>query len=83
MGTQFKTVRWEFDRETFAGHLATWVEAFGRDQVSAVLHVSPKTVEQWSRNQFSEEFPHPHLSNVLTVCNELDIDPRTLFTTSE
>lgn len=83
MVTMYKTVRWEFNGDAFAFAVSEWVLAFGADEVAAMLHVHRSTVQHWSRGVFNVEFPHPSMSNLLTVCNELNINPTLMFTTSE
>jgi transcriptional regulator with XRE-family HTH domain len=47
--------------------------------MAELLGVSKSTVNNWARGNFTSEFPFPHLSNFLIVCNNLDLDPRDFF----
>jgi transcriptional regulator with XRE-family HTH domain len=83
MVTKYRVVYWEFDGEKFARHLEAWVKVVGSKDVAGVIGVSESTLANWVNNRYARGFNHPHLSNLLRTCNELSLDPREFFTTSE
>lgn len=80
MATTYKAVRWAFDGAWFSGVLSEWVANFGTKEVGDMLSVSKSTVHNWCSGNWSDDFPHPHMSNFLVFCNETDTDPRDYFT---
>lgn len=79
MVTTFKIMRWAFNGARFSGVLSEWVANFGAKDVAKMLNVSPSTINNWANGNWSDDFPHPHLSNFLVFCNETDTDPRDFF----
>ena len=79
MGTSYKLMRWAFNNARYSAVLTLWVESFNMKDVADMLGVSKSTINNWKNGNFSEEFPHPHMSNFLVFCNETDSDPRDFF----
>lgn len=79
MNTHYKLVLWEFDTKAFSAAIMALHEHFSYGEMAELIGVSKSTVNNWARGNWSAEFPHPHLSNLLIVCNELDLDPRSFF----
>jgi len=83
MVTKYKVVHWEFDVERFARHIAAWGDTVGYDAVAEVLEMSESAVKQWARGNHHTSYPHPSMMRFLRACNQLSLDPRDFFTTSE
>lgn len=83
MGTTYKVVHWMFDAERFGRHISAWGEVVGFDAIAEVVGVTVATVKAWSRGVTPGEYNHPRMSNFIKICDELSLDPREFFTTSE
>jgi len=83
MVTKYKVVYWEFDAERFARHLSAWMDTVGEQDVADVLGINLSTLRNWRAQKYTGEFRYPAMSNFLKACNELSLDPRDFFTTSE
>jgi transcriptional regulator with XRE-family HTH domain len=79
MVTSYKLMKWAFSNTRFSDVLFLWVSNFSMKEVAEMLGVSKSTVNNWMNGNFSEEFPHPNMSNFLVFCNETDSDPRDFF----
>lgn len=83
MNTTYKFVVWAFDTARFASAVKDLHEHFSWAELSQLLDVSKSTLNNWANGNFSPEFPFPHMSNFLHICNELDLDPREFFVIEE
>lgn len=83
MATKYKVVHWQFDNERFGRHITAWIKAVGVQAIAEVLEVNQQTVTAWGKGKTPGEFNHPRMSNFIKACDELDLDPRDFFTTSE
>jgi len=79
MVTHYKLVNWVFSSARFSSAILQMHDHFSWVELGQLLGVSKSTVNNWANGNFSEEFPHPHMSNLLIVCNTLDLDPRDFF----
>lgn len=79
MNIHYKLVNWEFSQTRFSAAITQMHENFSWVELGELLGVSKSTVNNWANGNFSEAFPRPHLSNLLVVCNTLDLDPRDFF----
>lgn len=83
MVTKYRVVHWQFDNERWARHISAWIEAVGVEAIAEVLDLNIQTVKAWSRGGGAWDFNHPRMSNFIKACDELSLDPRDFFTTSE
>lgn len=54
-------------------------EHFSWVELGEILGVSKNTVNNWANGNWQDGFEHPHLSNFVTVCNMMDLDPRDFW----
>ncbi len=83
MVTRYIVVHWQFDLERFSRHIKAWCEAVGYDTVAMAIGVSKPTVTRWANGGYGGVHDHPNMDNFIKACDELSLDPRDFFTTSE
>lgn len=83
MVTKYKVVHWEFDSARWGRHITAWIKAVGAETIAEVLDVNKQTVAAWGKGHTPGDFNHPRMSNFIKACDELSLDPRDFFTTSE
>lgn len=83
MVTKYKVVHWEFDSERFSRHIGAWMDTVGEQDVADVVGVHLSTLRNWRNRKFTTPFTFPSMGYFLRTCNELSLDPRDFFTTSE
>lgn len=76
MTTIYKLVNWRFNGALFAEHIQNAIDAMGSEVLAKAVGVHPQTVSAWGRGGWKADFPFPSMSNFLTTCNALDLDPR-------
>ncbi len=74
-----KLMAWGFNRAYFSQAIASWLKEFSRGELAEIVGVHPTTIDHWSRNQFNDHFSYPSMTNLLIVCNELDLNPTEMF----
>lgn len=79
MNIRYSLVNWVFHQTAFASAILLMHDTFTWIELGGLLGVSKSTVNNWANGNFSEQFPHQHMSNLLIVCNMLDLDPREFF----
>jgi hypothetical protein len=79
MGAKYHIYEFEFDVEAWAQALENKLSGKDVDFYANVVGCSPSILRQWTRGQVNEKFPHPSMNLFLSVCNELDLDPRQFF----
>lgn len=83
MVTKYRVVHWEFDSARFGRHVTAWIKVVGAEAIAEVIGVTPASVKAWGKGDVPGEFNHPRMSNFIKLCDELSLDPRDFFTTSE
>lgn len=83
MNTRYKIVAWGFDIKAFASAIMALHEHFSWEELAELIGCSKSTVYNWANGNFSDEFPWPRMHNFMSVCNELDLDPRDFFILEE
>lgn len=78
MPPQYKIVNWKFDGQKLAETLAT-LSRDEMDTVREVMGVSDGAMWHWRNNSYVPPFEYPNMTNFLTLCNWLDLDPREFF----
>lgn len=77
MTTNYKVVHWEFDNLGWSRQIKAWVRTVGEEAIADAVGVNKSTVKGWaSGNQ-------PSMMNFVKACDEMSLDPRQFFTTSE
>jgi len=83
MVAKYKVVHWMFDAERFGRHVTAWIETVGAEAIAEVMDVTVYTVRCWGKGEVVGAFNHPRMSNFIKLCDELSLDPRDFFTTTE
>lgn len=73
----YKVVHWEFDSQAWGRAIKAWVKTVGEHAIAEACGVSASTVMNWANGSM------PQMGNFIKVCDELSLDPREFFTTSE
>lgn len=80
MTTEYKHMNWVFDMDAFSEMLRDKLRKEDLHAFAQLIGVHVHTVENWRNHAHSErEFDHPRMSNLIKVCNTLDVDPRLFF----
>lgn len=74
---RYRVVHWEFDSQAWSRQLKAWVKTVGEDAIAQAVGCSQSTVQNWANGSM------PAMGNFIKVCDELSLDPREFFTTSE
>lgn len=84
MATKYRVVHWRFDTEAFSRHITAWVVVVGAEAIADAVGVDHSTVENWSYDcRGSKGRNYPNMTNFIKVCDELSLDPRDFWTTTE
>lgn len=83
MPIKYRSVSWEFNSQHFSNTIRGLMEKHGVGDLAIILEVGKSTLVNWANGNWQTDFPHPHLSNFLHVCNMADLDPREFFTTGD
>lgn len=83
MSKTYRVIPFVFDMKAFSDALKVLPE----DEISRfaeILGVHSSTLRNWRNNAHRNTlFPYPNMTNFLTVCNLLDLDPRNFFVLAE
>jgi transcriptional regulator with XRE-family HTH domain len=79
MNVRYSPVNWEFDTAAFSAAVTEALSFATEKELAEMLGVHHSTVNNWARGKFTGEFRWPHMYNFLSICNLLDLDPRSFF----
>ena len=77
--SRYSLVAWRFNVILWAATMQTAIAEIGLTEFAAIIDVTPKTLEDWSKGRVNSGYPHPHMTNFLKALNWLDLDPRDYF----
>lgn len=84
MTTKYVSVPMVFDREKWAVLVCTFISFFETIREAAVMaETSDTALHTWSKNNMSDKFPYPSMTNFLKICNLMDADPKDFFKVGE
>jgi len=78
MTTTYTWANWRFNSEAWAATLNN----IGDELIEAARELtglSEAAFWHWRNNTYPEGFEHPNMTNLLKICNLLDLDPRDFF----
>lgn len=78
MPPKYGQYAWKFDSEKFARAVR---KLTGKEVVewAQLMGVNAATLSSWRHMDEPGRNPHPLISNLLLLCNELELDPRDFF----
>lgn len=76
---KYTLVDWGFDAELWAQAIKRGVDEIGGKELAEYLGVGRTTLTNWANKNYTSQFHWPHMTNLLKVCNALDLDPRSFF----
>lgn len=79
MNTRYKLMNWKFDDVAFANAIIIMLQDFSYAELGELIGVTKSCIHAWAHARYTNEFRHPNLSNLVLVCNTLDLDPRDFF----
>jgi len=75
----YRNMVYVFDNARFSQAIIDIREGLTWDELSDLMGISKSTLNNWANGNWSKDFPHPHMSNFLFVCNELNLNPIDFF----
>ena len=78
MAPIYKIYKWRFDSKRWAKAIKFLTDDSVKNW-AALLGVNPTTLSTWRHIDNPNRYPHPSMTSLLLVCNELDLDPRDFF----
>jgi len=76
---RYRMMDYAFDNVAFSAAIKAMHEHFSWQELSDLMGISKSTLNNWANGNWAPEFPHPHMSNFLLVCNMLDLNPVDFF----
>lgn len=76
-----KVVTVVFDTGKWARVLIDACDTLSVEFMAEVCDVSPASLGKWKLEIYQPEFRYPNMTNFLSVCNVLDLNPADFFTT--
>lgn len=76
-------VPYVFDKSMWSLTLLRMAEDFTYDEMGQLVGVTTSCVKQWVNMKFTGDFQYPSMTNVIKVCNLMDITPALMFKVSD
>lgn len=76
-------VPYVFDKHMWSLTLSRMADDFTHEEMAQLVDVTSSCIKQWINMKFKGDFQYPSMTNVIKVCNLMDITPALMFKVSE
>lgn len=76
-------VPYVFDKSMWSLTISRMNYDFTYDEMAELIGVTVSCLKQWQTMKFKGDFQYPSMTNLLKVCNLMDVTPALMFKVSE